>query len=113
MSAGGLTTHVLDTEAGRGASGLKVVLYRVGAAEPLAEIRLDDHGRGVLLEALERGVYELVFHAADYHRAQGAHLADPPFLGEIPIRFGVAEPDAHHHVPLLLTRHSFTAYRGG
>ena len=112
MSAGGLTTHVLDTEAGRGASGLKVVLYRVGAAEPLAEIRLDDHGRGVLLEALERGVYELVFHAADYHRAQGAHLADPPFLGEIPIRFGVADPSQHYHVPLVASPWSYSTYRG-
>src|ERR1700741_908638 len=104
-----LTTHALDTETGAPARGMRVSLaaIRVTSA-PLAEIVLDGDGRGVLAEALEPGVYEIVFQAADYHRARGAALADPPFLGEVPIRFGVAPNEAHYHVPLLLTRFSYS-----
>ena len=112
--AGKLTTHALDTEAGRGAGGLRVALFAVGQALlPLGEILLDDHGRGVLSDALQPGVYELVFHAGDYHRVQRAQLTDPPFLDRIAIRIGVAKRDADHHVPLLLTRYSYSTYRGG
>ena len=112
--AGKLTTHALDTEAGRGAGGLRVALFSVGQAViPLGEIVLDARGRGLLSEALEAGVYELVFHAAAYHRAQGAALSEPPFLDRIAIRIGVAEADADYHVPLLLTRYSYSTYRGG
>lgn len=112
--AGKLTTHALDTEAGRGASGLRVALFAVGeVSTPLGEIALDERGRGVLTEALAPGVYESVFHAADYHRAQGATLSDPPFLDRIAIRIGVADADGDYHLPLLLTRYSYSTYRGG
>jgi len=38
-------------------------------------------------------------------------LADPPFLDEIPIRFGMAE-NRHYHVPLLLSPYGYSTYRG-
>jgi len=109
--AGQLTTHALDTAKGSGCAGLKVQVLRDGVA--LASVTLDEGGRGVLLESVQRGVYDIVFHAADYHRAAGEALADPPFLDAVTIRFGVAEPDAHYHVPLLLTPWSYSTYRGG
>ncbi|MCI3135514.1 hydroxyisourate hydrolase [Phenylobacterium aquaticum] len=113
--AGQLTTHALDTVRGAGAAGLKVTLYRLDPAPVfVAEVILDDRGRGVVLQdGLTVGAYELVFAAAAYHRATGAVIADPPFLDEVPIRFGVAEPDGHYHVPLLLTPYSYSTYRGG
>ena len=110
----GLTTHALDTVKGGGASGMGVALYRV-ADEPilLARAVLDAGGRAALTDSLAVGTYELRFAVAAYHRAQGFALTDPPFLDEVAIRFGVCDPDAHYHVPLLVSPYSYSTYRGG
>ena len=34
------------------------------------------------------------------------------FLDTVPIRFSIAEPEGHYHVPLLVTPWSYTTYRG-
>jgi 5-hydroxyisourate hydrolase len=112
-----LTTHVLDTARGRPAAGLALELAALApqrrvlvAAETNADGRLE---RPLLEgEAFEPGRYELVFHAAAYHRAAGLALAEPPFLDEVVIRFAIAEAEAHYHVPLLLSPWSYTTYRG-
>jgi 5-hydroxyisourate hydrolase-like protein (transthyretin family) len=39
-------------------------------------------------------------------------LPQPPFLDVVTVRFGVANPDEHHHVPLLVTPWSYSTYRG-
>jgi hydroxyisourate hydrolase len=115
---GRLTTHVLDTARGRPAEGLAVTLHRLDAAgrTVLTSARTNADGRldAPLLDArtIARGRYELDFAAADYHRAQGYALADPPFLDIVTIRFAIAEPDRHYHVPLLLTPWSYATYRG-
>jgi 5-hydroxyisourate hydrolase len=36
----------------------------------------------------------------------------PPFLGRVPIRFGVADAHAHYHVPLLVSPWAYSTYRG-
>jgi 5-hydroxyisourate hydrolase len=54
----------------------------------------------------------LTFYAGDYLRAAGVKLTDPPFLDEVVIRFGIAEPSAHYHVPLLLSTYGYSTYRG-
>jgi 5-hydroxyisourate hydrolase len=56
--------------------------------------------------------FELVFHIGDYFRAAGAKIAEPPFLDIIPIRFAIADPKAHYHVPLLASPWSYSTYRG-
>jgi 5-hydroxyisourate hydrolase len=114
---GRLTTHVLDTARGRPAAGLALELAALApqrrvlvAAATNADGRLD---RPLLEgEAFEPGRYELVFHAAAYHRAVGLELTEPPFLDEVVIRFAIAEADGHYHVPLLLSPWSYTTYRG-
>ena len=115
--AGRLTTHVLDTARGTGAAGLRVALVRHDPAGPatLAEVRLDEGGRATLLDggALVAGRYTLTFHAADYQRARGLDLEDPPFLEVVPVQFGVADPGAHYHVPLILSPYGYSTYRGG
>lgn len=107
----GLTTHVLDTTRGAGATGMTVRL-RGADGRALGEAVLDSKGRAVLAESLEAGVYEIVFAVAAYHRATGAHIAEPPFLDEVCVRFGVAEPAQHHHVPLLVSPYGYSTYRG-
>jgi 5-hydroxyisourate hydrolase len=114
---GRLTTHVLDTAAGKPAAGLAVDLYRIGRQEErVATVRTNADGRvdGPLLEgpAFVAGVYELRFHAGDYLRAAGAKLSEPPFLDIVPIRFGVADAAGHYHVPLLLSPYGYSTYRG-
>ena len=113
---GRLTTHVLDTASGKPAAGLTVELYRIGeSAERLAVVVTNADGRvdGPLLEGddFSRGVYELRFHAGDYLR-RTARLSEPPFLDVVPIRFGIAAPGEHYHVPLLLSPYGYSTYRG-
>lgn len=115
----GLTTHVLDTALGKPAEGLKIQLMRmVGEdAELVTTVITNSDGRvdgGPILsgESFRVGQYELLFHAGDYLKAQGAPLTSPPFLDVIPIRFGICDTEAHYHVPLLLSPYGYSTYRG-
>jgi 5-hydroxyisourate hydrolase len=113
---GRLTTHVLDTAAGRPAAGMRLILKVLDrpAGVPVEAVTNDD-GRleRPLLEgaAFMTGRYELLFHVGDYFRARGVTLPDPAFLDVVPIRFGIAE-DAHYHVPLLVSPYGYSTYRG-
>jgi 5-hydroxyisourate hydrolase len=111
-----LTTHVLDTMRGCPAVDMRVELWSVEgeSRQHLVEIRTNREGRcdAPLLEGGGRGVWELQFHARDYFVRTGVTLPDPPFLDVITIRFGIADDDAHYHVPLLLSPWSYSTYRG-
>lgn len=115
---GFLTTHVLDTARGLPAAGLKVTLYRLtgNTREELAQYVTNADGRTdapiLPQDKFATGQYELLFAAGDYLRATGQAGADPLFLDEVPIRFGINDPDSHYHVPLLLSPFGFSTYRG-
>lgn len=113
--AGYLTTHVLDTMRGLPAAGMEIELSRIGETELLKTVRTNEDGRVVspLLEGDEliRGVYEIVFHVGEYFAGR-EDLPDPPFLDQVPVCFGVADPSAHYHVPLLVSPWSYSTYRG-
>ena len=114
---GRLTTHVLDVAAGRPAAGLAVTLRRAGKhGEPLARAVTNKDGRcdQPLLEgdAMQPGSYDLVFEAGAYLEQAGLDLPDPKFLDQVIIRFGIADPKAHYHVPLLLSPFGYSTYRG-
>lgn len=115
---GKLTTHVLDTMNGCPAAGMAVTLYRLEGADVtrLKAVTLNHDGRAdaPLLEgdALVPGTYRLVFEVDPYFRARGAELPQPPFLGSVPLDFGVADASAHYHVPLLASPWSYSTYRG-
>ena len=115
---GRLTTHVLDTMAGRPAAGVPVSLFRLSGDEREAVITTltDADGRcdAPLLEAdqMTAGMYELCFHVADYFRSRNVDLPDPPFLDVVPIRFGIGNASAHYHVPLLISPYGYSTYRG-
>lgn len=121
MTPGGrLTTHVLDTAAGCPDAGVEVTLRRRDqgdAAETLASLRTNEEGRtdAPLLtgDALVAGRYELVFDVAAYFAARGHALPDPPFLDRVRVEFGIADPDADYHIPLLVSPWSYVTYRGG
>jgi 5-hydroxyisourate hydrolase len=115
----GLSTHVLDTMHCCPASGMQVALHTLhGAAGSLVKrFTLDADGRspdGPLYKdgELKQGRYRLVFDVAAYFRSKGVELPDPSFLDQVQIDFGVANPQQHYHVPLLVTPWAYSTYRG-
>jgi 5-hydroxyisourate hydrolase len=116
-SLGRLTTHVLDTAHGQPAAGLAISLRRAGKhGSKLAEAVTNKDGRcdKPLLEGetMLPGEYELEFEAGAYFDALGVDLSQPKFLDRVVIRFGIADTDAHYHVPLLLSPFGYSTYRG-
>ena len=114
---GYLTTHVLDTARGCPAEGVRIVLFKVSgnSHRKIAETVTNADGRTdspiLPQESFKTGTYELVFFAGDYLKATGQAGAEPLFLDEVPIRFGMAE-EGHYHVPLLLSAYGYSTYRG-
>lgn len=114
---GRLTTHVLDTARGLPASGVDVVLYRVHPElQELARATTNADGRldKPILDGddFSVGTYELLFQAGDYFRALIPGLAEPLFVDEVVLRFGISQADQHYHVPLLVSPYSYSTYRG-
>jgi 5-hydroxyisourate hydrolase len=115
----GLTTHVLDTSIGQPAAGVEIELFALDAdgARTLvkrAQTNADGRTDAPLIAAGDArvGTFELAFHIGAYFRAREVVTADPPFLDVVPIRFAVADPAAHYHVPLVATPWSYSTYRG-
>ena len=95
MSAS-LSTHVLDTGAGRPAAGVQVELSRDG--ETIAAAQTDADGRARLADGLEPGAYRLAF-------------APPsPFFRRVELEIEL--DDGHYHVPLLVSPYGCASYRG-
>lgn len=116
----GLSTHVLDTMHGCPAGGMQVALYTTtpdGQAQLVRRFTLDSNGRnpeGLLYDhgALRAGTYRLSFDVQGYFRARGVALPEPAFLDQVHLDFGVAKPEEHYHVPLLVSPWSYSTYRG-
>src|SRR5579862_1125396 len=112
-----LSTHVLDTSRGKPAQGVVVDLHLLSGERrhiKTAATNIDGRTDEPLLSGdhLETGVYELTFHAGGYFRAAGVELPSPAFLDDVVIRFGIADPAANYHVPLLLSPYGYSTYRG-
>jgi 5-hydroxyisourate hydrolase len=111
---GKLSTHVLDTTAGKPAAKVKIELFREKTLLKTAETNQDGRCDAPLLEGadLTEGRYELVFHAGDYFAAQGVALPEPRFVDRVTIAFGIADASQNYHVPLVVTPWSYSTYRG-
>jgi 5-hydroxyisourate hydrolase len=110
----GLTTHVLDTAHGKPAAGVALRLLRGG--EILVSTRTNADGRCdsplLTAAAAKPGAYRLEFDVGAYYRGLGVALPDPAFLEVVALEFGIADPDAHYHVPLLVSPFAYSTYRG-
>jgi len=116
MSSGRLTTHVLDTAGGGPAADMPLDLFRLDGdvRAHLGSFRTNADGRcdAPLLAgaALAPGTYELVFGVGEWRAGQGA--AGTGFYDEVPIRFRIADPGGHYHVPLIVAPFGYSTYRG-
>ena len=118
--AGKLTTHVLDTANGCPAAsmgvGLRLIDPKTQESILLKQTLTNADGRTdtpmLSPEEFKVGQYELVFEVDAYFRQQGLDLPEPSFLGEVTLRFGIADAESHYHVPLLVSPWSYSTYRG-
>jgi len=113
---GRLTTHILDTAHGRPGAGIRVKLFALqGERHLVASAVTNDDGRTeeplLNTETFRAGSYELEFAVGDYFATSGIEVCEPPFLGDIVIRFAVQDGE-HYHVPLLVSPWSYSTYRG-
>jgi 5-hydroxyisourate hydrolase len=112
---GKLTTHVLNVASGIPAAGMRIELRSTDMALiGVAQTDADGRCPTPLLQgaAFAVGRYSLTFHVAEYFRALGQHLPEPPFLDEVVIAFGIADSHQNYHVPLLVSPWSYSTYRG-
>ena len=97
---------------------MTVALYRRNGEsyDKIKSVTTNADGRASepLLEgdAVTAGRYRLIFAAGAYFRRSGIALPDPPFVDEVVVDFGIADPAAHYHVPLLVSPWSYSTYRG-
>ena len=102
------------------AANMRIQLRRISPPEHsgfIAEFRTNDDGRlpgGPALKDDEFivGTYEWMFFVGDYFASKGNFLSGVPFLDEVPLRFGLDDPDERYHVPLLVSPWSYSTYRG-
>ena len=115
---GRLSTHVLDTHAGRPAAGVAVELFEYAGEQAHRIVRTVTNADGrtdqplIGDRPLPIGRYELRFAMGDHFRRRDIEAGDPPFLDIVPLRFSIAEPEGHYHVPLLCSPWSYSTYRG-
>ncbi|MFL6417395.1 MAG: hydroxyisourate hydrolase [Bryobacteraceae bacterium] len=102
----GISTHILDTAAGRPASGIQVHLYREG--KELASAWTDQDGRVPSFSPADKplvsGKYTILFDV-------GTRWAES-FYPEVSVTFWVKNPESKYHIPLLISPFGFTTYRG-
>ncbi len=109
-----ITTHVLDTATGKPAAGIHISLQRTNGKdvwETIADGRTNADGRLASLltsdKPLASGTYRLVFETREYFERQNVRS----FYPFVPVVFEISD-DKYYHVPLLLSPHGYSTYRG-
>jgi 5-hydroxyisourate hydrolase len=92
-----VSTHVLDTERGRPAVGVRVELFDADG-DLVGEGTTDDDGRIQELAETNEGTYRIVFHPRS------------PFFKRVELEVELS--DGHHHIPLLVSSYACASYRG-
>jgi 5-hydroxyisourate hydrolase len=108
-----ITTHVLDTAAGRPGKAIAIELERddAGSWQRVGAGTTDDDGRLRTLTPagpVAPGVYRIRFHTGAYFAAHQQH----GFFPVVEIQFTVSDGAQHYHVPLLLSPYGYSTYRG-
>jgi 5-hydroxyisourate hydrolase len=92
-----VSTHVLDTERGRPAEGVRVELFDADG-DLVGDGVTNEDGRIGELGGAAAGTYRIVFHPPS------------PFFKRVELEVELGE--GHHHVPLLISSYACASYRG-
>jgi 5-hydroxyisourate hydrolase len=109
-----ITTHVLDISIGRPAAGVPVILETAktgGGWKELGRGVTDSDGRQrelLAVGSLKEGTYRLTFDTRAYFASRKVEALYP----QVSVVFEVRHSSEHHHIPLLLSPHSYSTYRG-
>jgi 5-hydroxyisourate hydrolase len=95
-----ISTHVLDTEQGVPAAGMKVGLFRGNELLSLQETDGDGRIPELAEDPLDPGEYRLVFYV------------EGGFFEKVELTIAIPDPTAHYHVPLLVSPFACVTYRG-
>jgi 5-hydroxyisourate hydrolase len=111
-----ITSHVLDLALGQPAQGIPATLeyeQTPGQWTQLAQGMTNEDGRIVDWlppgSTAQKGIYRITFDTGAY---QNRTQSKPGFYPYIPIVFEIRSPEQHYHVPLLLSPHGYSTYRG-
>lgn len=103
-----ISTHVLDTESGLPAEGIRVTLLRLDvAAAPIRMTQALTDGDGRVRDLLERPLA-----AGDYRLEFDVAREDGSFFRRLAVDVRISDITRSYHVPLLLAPFSMTTYRG-
>ena len=103
-----ISTHVLDTERGTPAPGVRVTLSRLDVGNgPIRMTQALTDGDGRVRDLLERPLV-----AGDYRLEFDVAHEDGSFFTKIAVDLRVSDASRSYHVPLLLAPFSMTTYRG-
>ncbi|MEL6062108.1 MULTISPECIES: hydroxyisourate hydrolase [unclassified Methylobacterium] len=119
----GISTHVLDTDRGRPAAGIRIDFSVLEGETSEGETwrlvksvvtNADGRTDQPILAPSEAkvGQYQLVFHVDDYFRDRPGTAEADIFIDNPVVRFAIFDPAQHYHVPMLCAPGSFTTYRG-
>lgn len=95
-----ISTHVLDTDRGVPARGVRVELYRQGKMVSAQQTNEDGRVADLVPGALEAGTYRLVF------------VVPSAFFSRLEVEFTVTDPTRHYHIPLIVAPYMCATYRG-
>lgn len=114
----GISTHVLDTDRGRPAAGIRIA-FSVLEGETwrlVKSVVTNADGRTdtpiLAAEEARAGQYQLAFHVDEYFRDRPGTADADIFIDNPVVRFAIGDPTQHYHVPMLCAPGSFTTYRG-
>lgn len=113
----GVSIHVVDVARGVVAAGMQVELHALGPrARLIADGAIGANGvleHPALGAHFDAGEYEARLYVAEFYRTAGVALPAPPFLDVAIFRFGIADREAHYHLPVKLTPWGLSCFRGG
>lgn len=106
-----ISTHILNIQTGKPAQGIKVRLLHTKTQACLGEEITDSNGRIAdfqIATPIEEGVYTLEYYVSPYFQLENI----VSFFPKIDITFTIHLLNEHYHVPLLLSAHAYSTYRG-
>ncbi|XP_014184524.1 5-hydroxyisourate hydrolase [Haplochromis burtoni] len=110
-----LTTHVLNATDGVPAARMALSLHQldsklmIWAMLSVGTTNQDGRCPGLInQEAFTPGMYKLRFETGSYWEG----LGQPSFYPYVEVVFTISEPEQRFHIPLLMSRFSYSTYRG-